>query len=387
MQFIKEKIRILKEKCLNAKKSKIYYSNSNNHIINNLQQRNDNSLTEIDGNKTYLQELNECLYRIMKEHSEIFLIGEDINDPYGGAFKVTKNLQFNFPKQVISTPVSEAAIAGVVIGLSIEGKASIGEIMFSDFTLLCLDQLINHASKLTLMYGKALKIPAIIRTPLGGYRGYGPTHSQSLEKHFIGNDNLNVIAHNLLITAEEIFGLAILSQYPSVIFENKTDYSKKLISRQSLEQRGFQFNTDRDEQGWPIRKIQLEGDDTSSICIVCYGGMVSKAIQVSQELFVETESTVRIIVPSFISKPSHKIANIIRDWQCSKLVFLSEGTDHGDYMRSLHSLYAQISANMNFQQSTPLFINSTSSIIPSSSEGEFNTLPSHDGIIQQIMEG
>ena len=64
---------------------------------------------------------------------------EDIEDPYGGAFKATKNIQSDFPKQVISTPISEAAIAGVTIGLALEGKASIAEIMFSDFTLLCMD--------------------------------------------------------------------------------------------------------------------------------------------------------------------------------------------------------------------------------------------------------
>ena len=170
---------------------------------------------EIESNLTCLQDLNQYFHELMEKNTDIMLIGEDINDPYGGAFKVTKNLQFNFPKQVISTPISEAAIAGVVIGLSIEGKAAIAEIMFSDFALLCLDQLINHASKFTLMYGKKLKIPAIIRSPLGGYRGYGPTHSQSLEKHFIGNDNLNVIALNLLITAKEIYSKAIYSNYPS----------------------------------------------------------------------------------------------------------------------------------------------------------------------------
>ena len=113
--------------------------------------------------------------------------------------------------------------------------------------------------------------------------------------------------------------------------------------------------------------------------------MVSKAIEVAQEIFIETESSFTILVPSFISVPSRKMINLMLDEQYSKMIFLAEGTDHADFMRSVHSLYAETASKLNHRQSIPTFINATSSIIPSSKEGELRTLPSHDRIVQQIM--
>ena len=74
-------------------------------------------------------------------------------------------------------------------GLALNGMKPIVEIMFGDFITLAFDQIINHASKFCEMYGRHVNIPLIIRTPMGGRRGYGPTHSQSLEKYFLGIPN------------------------------------------------------------------------------------------------------------------------------------------------------------------------------------------------------
>jgi len=76
-----------------------------------------------------------------------YMIGEDVLDPYGGAFKVTKGLSTEFPERVLGTPISEAAIAGVGIGLSLMGSPSYVEIMFGDFVTNVFDQLISNASK------------------------------------------------------------------------------------------------------------------------------------------------------------------------------------------------------------------------------------------------
>ena len=85
---------------------------------------------------------------------------------------------------------------GISIGLSLFKKKVFAEIMFGDFTTLIFDQLLQHASKFQDMYAGKIHCPLIVRTPMGGRRGYGPTHSQSLEKFFLGIPNLSVIALN-----------------------------------------------------------------------------------------------------------------------------------------------------------------------------------------------
>ena len=142
----------------------------------------------------YLNSLNQALRELLKENKGVYIIGEDIRDPYGGAFKVTKGLSLDFPDRVLNTPISEAAIVGIATGMAMRGLKPIVEIMFGDFITLAADQIVNHATKFNMMYANKVNVPLVIRTPMGGGRGYGPTHSQSLEKYFLGVPGLSVIA-------------------------------------------------------------------------------------------------------------------------------------------------------------------------------------------------
>ena len=119
--------------------------------------------------------LNKTYFNCLIDGS--FFLGEDIADPYGGAFKVTKGFSENYSNLVISSPISESAIVGVGIGLAIMGNKPFVEIMFGDFTTHIFDQLISNASKFYHMYGFQISSPVRVRTPMGGKRGYGPTHS------------------------------------------------------------------------------------------------------------------------------------------------------------------------------------------------------------------
>lgn len=103
-------------------------------------------------------------------------IGEDICDPYGGAFKVTKGLSTDFPLMVRNTSISENGLLGVAIGMALMGTHSFVKIIFGDFITHTFDQLISNASKIHHMYVFQASVPVRIRTPMGGKRGYGPTH-------------------------------------------------------------------------------------------------------------------------------------------------------------------------------------------------------------------
>ena len=145
---------------------------------------------------TVVSSLNASLHKIMTEDESVFLIGEDILDPYGGTFKVTKGLSESYPSRVLTTPISEAAIVGIACGMAMRGIKPVVEIMFGDFITLASDQIINHASKFRWLFNDHFTVPMVIRTPMGGYRGYGATHSQCLEKLFLGVPGLRTIAVN-----------------------------------------------------------------------------------------------------------------------------------------------------------------------------------------------
>lgn len=157
-----------------------------------------------------------------------FHIGEDIEDPYGGAFKVTKGLSSKFPERVRNTSISEAGLVGVATGMALMGTKSFAEIMFGDFMTHTLDQLISNAAKMYHMYAFQVSVPVRIRTPMGGKRGYGPTHSQSLEKHFLGIDNVGVIAFSSLLDPRVAIEETDQVQCPLLLLENKVDYGKYL---------------------------------------------------------------------------------------------------------------------------------------------------------------
>src|SRR5512143_3915804 len=130
---------------------------------------------------TYWQALQEALREAMQRDPSVFLMGEDIGE-YGGAFGVTRGLLAEFgSERVRCTPISEASIVGAATGAALTGMRPVVEIMFMDFLTLTMDQLANHAAKFRYMYGPQARVPLVIRTPAGGGRCYGATHSQSLE--------------------------------------------------------------------------------------------------------------------------------------------------------------------------------------------------------------
>jgi acetoin:2,6-dichlorophenolindophenol oxidoreductase subunit beta len=179
--------------------------------------------------KTVLDSINSGLHRSMEADPCVYMIGEDILDPYGGAFKATRGLSSKYPERVWTAPISEGGMVGVAAGMALRGLRPVVEIMFGDFLTLAADQLINHAAKFRWMYNDQVKVPLVIRTPMGGRRGYGPTHSQSLEKFFLGTPGLSVIAPGPFavdgIDPGKFLESAILETEDPILFiENKLLY-------------------------------------------------------------------------------------------------------------------------------------------------------------------
>ena len=173
--------------------------------------------------------MGDALRAALNEDDRVILLGEDLVDPYGGAFKVTRGLSTDFPGRVRSTPISEGAIAGLSAGLALSGYRPIAEIMFGDFLTLCFDQIVNHIAKYEAMYNGKVTCPVIIRTPSGGGRGYGPTHSQSLEKHFFGVPHLRVVASSLVHDPAAVLRALLAQDSPVLLIEHKLLYPLHLM--------------------------------------------------------------------------------------------------------------------------------------------------------------
>lgn len=177
--------------------------------------------------KDYRQALNETLAEALEADERVFLLGEDLGR-YGGCFKVTRGLRERFGKErVVDTPISEAALTGTALGAALCGLRPVLEIMFMDFMVLALDQLFNHAAKIRYIYGDRLHVPLVIRTPMGGYRGYGATHSQCLEALLMKMPGLRVFAPWSPADAKLMLKTALAGEDPTVVVEHKRLYSAR----------------------------------------------------------------------------------------------------------------------------------------------------------------
>lgn len=251
--------------------------------------------------------INAALHRLLTHTQDVMILGEDLHEPYGGAFKVTAGLSNAFPGRVISTPISEAGITGAGIGLSMSGHRTIVEIMFADFLTLCMDQIYNHAVKFPGMF-KDCDVPVIIRAPCGGRRGYGPTHSQSLENLFISVPGLTVLygshRHNV---GQLLIDAATCWPNPTVFLEHKLLYGEKQ-SPGTYEI----VQPDPSDLGAELFPTIRYGHNEPDITLISFGGMLSYVERAAKYLENEEELGVEIVVPSMLSPlPRQTLLNIL----------------------------------------------------------------------------
>jgi pyruvate/2-oxoglutarate/acetoin dehydrogenase E1 component len=281
----------------------------------------------------YVESLNRALHHLMAEDSRVHLIGEDLLDPYGGAFKVAKGLSTAFPQQVISTPISEAAIVGLGIGMAMRGLRPIVEIMFGDFVTLCMDQIVNHAAKFPWIYNGQVQVPLTIRLPMGGRRGYGATHSQSLEALFMGVPLIRMVAPSHLHDPGDLLTSVVRGGSDLVLFiENKLLYAQRLLDAELCQQeRGFSVRAvNRAATEYPTLCLSMAPDEAPEVIVICYGGMVPYALDAAYQAFMEEELVAELVVPSLI-KPI-PVADLIPEIaRCGKVLVVEEGVATGGW--------------------------------------------------------
>ncbi len=175
----------------------------------------------------YRDALNEALRGEMRRDDRVILLGEGIAER-GGSYKVTQGILAEFgPKRIIDTPIAEASFTGVAVGAAISGMRPVVEILFVDFTLLALDQIVNQAAKYRFMTGGRGRVPLVVRSQGGVGGGLAAQHSQSLEAIFYHVPGLKLVMPSTPRDAKGLLASAIRDDDPVIFLEHKLLYMTK----------------------------------------------------------------------------------------------------------------------------------------------------------------
>ncbi|MFM7519018.1 MAG: dehydrogenase E1 component subunit alpha/beta [Planctomycetota bacterium] len=244
------------------------------------------------GEERTVKSIQRGLGAALAADERVVVIGEDIESPYGGAFKCTQDLSARHPGRVRNTPISELAIMGIGNGLALAGYRAVVEIMFGDFVTLALDQWVNHAAKFAFMFADKVTVPLLVRTPMGGKRGYGATHSQSLERHVVGAPGTRVLClHHRYPAADLLAAHFADPDTPTFLVENKILYGRSCSAAVPA---GFTLSATAE----PFPTVRLAPTEAAAVTIVALGGVGADAEEAAQRLFVEQELTVDLLLPT-----------------------------------------------------------------------------------------
>ena len=333
---------------------------------------------------TVLESINQGLHSVMAADSRVVVLGEDILDPYGGAFKVTKGLSSANPDRVYTTPISEAAIVGVATGLALRGMRPVAEIMFGDFLFLAGDQLANHAAKFQWMYNDQVRVPMVVRAPMGARRGYGPTHSQSIEKHFMGVPGLWVVAPHILGDPGRLLRQATLEfDAPVVFIESKTCYGRALVSAVP----GMTSTVIADEASpFPTVVLRHDRSEAADGLLWCYGGMVPHCLEAVQHLKDAEGLHLDLVVVSQLSPvPATHIERVVGDGDTSLFVYAEEASaEHGWSAEILAQVQRLLETTE--RSGRHVRIGGAHTPIPSSRVLEMDAVPAARDIMARVLE-
>ena len=219
---------------------------------------------------SYRDAMTLALREALTEDESMFIMGEDIG-LYGGTYAVTKGFLEEFGRErVRDTPISESAIIGAGTGAAMAGLHPVVEIMTINFTLLGMDQIVNHAAKMRYMSGGQYHVPMIIRTVTGGGAQLAATHSQSFEGWFASVPGLKVVVPATPYDALGLFRSVREEQDPVMFIEHILLYS----TRGEVPEEPYTV---------PVGKADVKraGDDFT---IIAYSRMVSVALTAAEEL-------------------------------------------------------------------------------------------------------
>jgi 2-oxoisovalerate dehydrogenase E1 component beta subunit len=275
---------------------------------------------------TLVEAVNMALARAMEDDPDVVVLGEDVG-VNGGVFRATVGLQQRFgPERVIDTPLAELLISGVCVGMAAQGLKPVGEIQFMGFAYPCLDQLINHASRLRNRTQGRLTCPMVLRTPCGAGIRAPEHHSESTEALFAHIPGLRVVVPS---SPERAYGLllaAIRDPDPVVFLEPTRIYRS---GKAEVEDNGEALPLD-------IAFVLREGGD---VTLVSWGAMLKETLAAADAL--SEEGIAAEVIDLATLKPYDEdtvLASVTKTGRC---VIVHEAARTGGFGAEIAALIAE----------------------------------------------
>jgi pyruvate/2-oxoglutarate/acetoin dehydrogenase E1 component len=272
----------------------------------------------------YREALNQALREEMQRDERVLIMGEDIG-VFNGAFKVTQGLLEEFgEKRVRDTPISENTIVGMGVGAAMTGLRPIVELMTINFSLLAMDQIVNHMATIHYMFGGQVTVPMVVRMPQGAGHQLGPTHSHCLEAIFLHVPGMLVAVPSTPADAKGLLKAAVRDDNPVVFIEHESLYG----------QRGDVPDDGDHVVDFGQAAIRREGADVTLVGISRMALTAQKAAEVLEE---EHEVDAEVIDPRTLRPLDlDTILDSVR--KTNRCVIVEEGWPHGGVGANLAAL-------------------------------------------------
>ena len=268
--------------------------------------------------------LNQALAEEMRRDDDVFIMGEDVA-VFQGAFKVTEGLLDEFgEKRVRDTPISENTIVGMGVGSAMAGLRPVVEIMTVNFSLLAMDQIVNHAAAIPYMFNGQVRVPMVVRMPGGGGHQLGPTHSHSLEAMYLQIPGLLVACPSTAADGKGLLKAAIRDDNPVIFIEHETLYGV----------RGEVSESDDEVLDFGEAAVRREGDDVTIIGVL---RMAHTAEEAAKELSSEHGVEAEVIDPRTL-RPLDLPTILESVEKTNRAVIVEEGWPHGGVGANLAAL-------------------------------------------------
>src|SRR4051794_14289461 len=271
--------------------------------------------------------LRDAMAEEMRADESVFVMGEDVA-VFQGAFKVTEGLLDEFgERRVRDTPISENTIVGAGVGAAMAGLRPIVELMTVNFSLLALDQIVNHAAAIPYMFNGQAQVPMVIRMPGGGGHQLGPTHSHSFEALFLQVPGLLVACPSTAADGKALLKAAIRDDNPVIFIEHENLYGRR-----------GEVVEDGDEV-LPFGKaaVRREGSDVTIVGVLKMAHVAEEAARaLSHEHGVEAE----VIDPRTL-RPLDLDTILASVRRTNRAVIVEEGWPHGGVGANISALITE----------------------------------------------
>ena len=313
--------------------------------------------------------VREAIMEEMARDKRVIIFGEDIAD-YGGAFGVTNDLLSVFGRdRVFNMSISEAGMVGAAVGMAMTGLKPIVEIMYNDFIMQALGQIGNQAAKWSYMSGGQISVPMVLRTTIGGGRGYAGQHSQSLEALVTHIPGLKVVAPGTPRDFKGLLKSAIRDDNPVIFFEQQLIYN-------SLGE------VDADECLVPIGKANVAREGTD-ITIICWSYMLPESLKAAEILAGEGISAEVVDLRTLIPLDMETVSASVK--KTSKAIVTAQEVEQSGFMAEV---MASIQEECFDWLDAPVRrLGAPNGIPPSAANLEKLFLPDADKLVKAVMEG